>query len=145
MGPFDVTDEKAYDTIKCTDPGQIIILPAAQQQGYSYVGVLATGVAMINNAADGVFKVTYTDDTTMESELFTVNDWCKADAERAVVSYKYRHLTEFDTLKGRNNDPNSCYIFEYRFAVDAGKKIKSVQLMSLPKVRVFAISLALPK
>jgi autotransporter-associated beta strand protein len=113
--------------------GQTITLP---QGTYAYLEILADGTD--GNQTSQTLTVTYTDSTTSPFTQ-TFGDWVKGSSgisgQSVAVTMGYR-----DTSNG-GTDAQTTYVYGYKFALTAGKTIKSLTLPSDTNLEVLAIDL----
>jgi subtilisin family serine protease len=119
------------DTVRAA--GQTISVPAGRYSVLSLVGTAVNG-----SQANQVFTVTYTDGTR-QTFMQSLSDWSapRNFAGETVVS----RMSAFNNADGSSNTSHPVSVYGYRFALDAGKQVKSITLPSNPNVVLLAAAL----
>jgi hypothetical protein len=127
---FDFGPANELDAVGCS--GQVVAVTAGK---YSALELLATGVE--GNQASQVFTVTYSDGTKAKFTQ-SLSDWYtpqKYAGESEGVAMAYR---DFDN---GTKDNRTFNLYEYRFALNPNKVVKSVTLPTNSHVAVLAATL----
>jgi hypothetical protein len=127
---FDFGPANELDAVGCS--GQVVSLTAGK---YSALELLATGVE--GNQTSQVFTVTYSDGTTSKFTQ-SFSDWYtpqKYAGESEGVAMAYR---DFDN---GTKDNRTFNLYEYRFALNPNKTVKTITLPNNSHVAVLAATL----
>ena len=127
---FDLGAANVPDAVRCA--GQSILLPQGQ---FSSLLLFATGVE--GNQASQTIVVRYTDGTAAKF-VQSFSDWYtpqKYPAESEAVAMAYRN---FDN---GTKDQRTFNLYEYRFALNATKTVRSITLPNNTNLDVFAATL----
>jgi hypothetical protein len=129
--PFTLLGPNVPDVVK-GEGAPVIPLPAGS---YSLIDILGAG--MYGNQTGQVFTVTYTDGTTAQFTQGTSDWWSSSDNSGETIAI---HSVYLDQNSGKQL-AQPVDVYEYSFALNNTKTVKSITLPNNPNVAVLAMSL----